>query len=276
MALPSLRYMNNQGQTYDFDKQKVWPIAEELFDFEIDYEVTNGSVISHSFPDVEIPLNVSMRPEDAAREMNMLYRVMMPDVLAGKPGRIYDGAWYTQCFIKKSEKRLWYRKGELRTYEMSLFVPEPIWTRDIKYSFAAETTEGDLSLGFPFEYPHGYSGETPIKSILIDGAQDCDCRIDIYGHVENPVITIGNNTYRVEAGVPEGAVLSIDTRDAMATITTNDGTVIDVFSSTPDATPRSGEYIFEKLHPGYLPVSWDGSFRVGITVYLQMVGERQW
>lgn len=276
MPEPRLQYINHLGQAFDFDKKSIWPLSEELYDFDIDYEVSNSRVTGHNFPDKEIPLEITMDTDDSARDMNRLYRVCMPDVKSDTPGRLYDAAWYVECFLKKSEKRYWYRNGEMRTYTLSLLVPNPIWTRDIKNVFSTSTVESDLALSFPFDYPHAYGGETPIKSILVNGISKCDCRIDIYGHVESPTVTIGNNTYHVEIGVPEGAVLTIDTRAATVEITTNDGTVIDVFSASPDATPGSGQYIFEQLEPGYLPVSWDGSFKVGITVYEQLEGEKEW
>lgn len=276
MPYPKLVYVNHLGQTYDFEKDRIWPLSEELFDFSIDYEVSNNHVASRSFPTVEIPLTINMEPDDAAMEMNLLYRTLMPDVLANVPGRLYDGSWYVECLLKQSEKRYWYRDGQFRSYTQSLFVPYPVWTRDVEYTFDISVDNSAISLKYPHGYPHGYGGSTPIESIFLDAISDCDLKISMFGPVVNPVLSIGSNTYQINSQVPEGAVLTIDTRLGKAQITTADKTVVDVFSASPDEPPGSGFYIFERLSPGYHTVSWDGSFMVSIVLYLEQVGERQW
>lgn len=271
---PSLRYVNHLGQEYDFHREKIWPLSESLYDFDVSYKLSNGRVAGHVFADREIPLSVAMNPRDAAIEMNLFYQVLMADVESDRPGRLYDGAWYIECLLKKHSKRYWYRDNDIRSYDLSLWSPDPTWYRDSAYVFTKHQNNSEW-LTYPHPYPHSYSGSSPIGDLELDSLVDCDFGIEIFGAVTNPNVTIGENQYQVNVDVPEGASLEIDTKRGTVILTTEDGLEVDAFSSTADAPPGSGSYIFERLKPGSHYVSWDGSFDFAITVYEQG-RERRW
>lgn len=271
--IPRLFYKNNFGQVYDFDRSRIWPLVEELYDFSVTYEAMNNKIASHKIDEVEIPISVGIDTDNPAREMNRLYRVLMPDVEQDSLGRLYDGAWFVECILKQSKKRRWYRDGNYRTYDLSLWSPDPVWTRESSFSFDIKNTVG--LLGYPHGYPHGYGSTTPVELLRCNSISPCDVRIDIKGPVDSPVVSIGSNRYTADVEVPDGGVLTFDSRQGTVSITTADGSSFDVFDSTPDMPPGSGEYPFEKINPGSHYLSWDGSFTVAGCIYEQG-RERQW
>lgn len=271
---PSLRYVNHLGEAYDFDKDRVWPLCEGLYDFSFSFEAANGRLAGHAADEAEIPLSVSMDADDPARELNMLRRVLMADVEADEAGRLYDGAWYVRCVLKSSQKRLWYRDGRARTCDLVLWAPDPEWTRERVFSWAA-SPRPEEGLGYPHGYPHGYGSAAPVRAVSCASSLPCDLRIEVRGPADGPTVHVGGNAYTVAAGVPEGAVLAIDTRAATVEIETADGLRVNAFPATPDEPPGSGAYVFERVPPGTSAVSWDGSFALSVTVY-ERGREREW
>lgn len=271
---PTLRYVNHKGRVYDFEKGKIWPLSEALYDFDISYKLGNSQVISHSFDAKEIPLSIAMNPDDSPSEMNLFYDILMDDVLEDVPGRLYDGAWYIECLLKKSDKRYWYRDSKSRTFDLALWAPDPCWCRDVNYSITAVEVDNEW-LSYPHGYPHDYGFSQPRRTITIDTLDECDFKLTIFGSVANPSVAIGDNLYTVKASIPEGGRVEIDSRAATVKIITPDGFVIDAYSATPDEPMGSGSYIFEPIKPGIQDISHDGSFNVSLTVY-ERSQERRW
>lgn len=272
--IPSLRYVNHKGDVYDFEKGKIWPLAESLYDFSVSYQLSNGQVAGHTFEPREIPISVAMSPDDPASEMNLFYDVLMTDVLANVPGRLYDGVWYIECLLKKHDKRYWYRDTKTRTFDLALWAPNPVWTKDVVYTFYTQNRSSKW-LNYPHPYPHSYGGSSPVESICLDAITECDFKIEIFGYASDPSVQIGSNRYYVNVTVPSDGSLVIDSRKGVVEIVLSNGVSIDVYKQTLDVPPGSGEYIFEPIKPGSQNVSWNGDYSISLTLYEQSQ-ERRW
>ena len=92
----------------------------------------------------------------------------------------------------------------------------------------------------------------------------------IYGTVENPSVTIGANTYTVNAKVGAGETLLVDSLAKTITLVNAYGQKINCFDK------RSREsYIFEPIPSGMNTVSWSGNFKFELTV-IEKRSEPRW
>ena len=123
---------------------------------------------------------------------------------------------------------------------------------------------------YPFDYKYDYGYNRTPQLLNIGSHLSCEFRMIIYGSCVNPVITIGENAYRVNVRVPENSLLIIDTRDKTVTLRDDTGYTQNVFDKAVRGSGKgSKEYIFEPLQPGEHIVSWDNSYGFDIEYYIE-------
>lgn len=271
-ANPSVRYVNHLGREFDFSARGVYARPESLRDWSLSHSVMNGRVASYEADERSIDVPVAL-VGDVRAAVDELVSVCRADTAACVPGRLYDGEWYTECFLEGCRPRLWWLSDGAQERTLSFYSPDPTWYRDSTTLLVARAANGGL--GYPHGYPHGYGSSGGLESVACSSDVPCSVRVEVRGPADSPVVTVGGNAYGAAVAVPAGWTLSIDGRSAKAELTSADGMSVDALDATPDAPPGSGSYAFERIAPGVHWASRNGPFEASVTVYEEGV-ERSW
>lgn len=127
---------------------------------------------------------------------------------------------------------------------------------------AAGDTIPDIGYDYPYDYGLDLKSQIWVEN---PNPMGCNWIINIMGPCENPEVEIGGTIVKVNVVVPDGAYLTVDTTSKTATVTTADGSVVNVFGARdPDY------YLFQLIDTGRSAIMWDGAFRWD----LEMIEER--
>lgn len=202
------------------------------------------------------------------------------DVDQGKPGTLVaEHGWSQRAYVLASEPEVGTSGGGI-CVTLTVALLDGAWRR---WAEPVELTVWDGSgapqqwLDYPHPYPHGYASGRRAEGIDVAGASPCPARLTFWGPCVDPYVTIGGNAYAM-AGLTlaSGERCVLDGTTYAATRVGVDGTETDVTAlAQRGAGVGSGRYAFERVRPGWRPVSWSGSF--GITVELcEERGEPTW
>ena len=265
---PSVRYVSHSGREVDLSGGPIRCNSGEWMDFSRDADVSGATVLSTSFSAFERDMDLvvaSSSSAEADEARDELSRAIAEGASTGKAGRLYFDDWFIECVPVSLHASSYTMTPAASKHTATFIVSSAWWKRERRHVLApSESSDG---LGYPHGYPHGYGYAAPTDYIDIDTDDPCDVSIEFRGPVDSPSISIGPNRYSAEVLVPSGWLLRIDTRDYAAELVSDDGMLIDVLSSTPDAPPGSGEYVFERMKAGRHAVSRSGSYPAFVTVF---------
>ncbi len=266
--MSAVEYVGASGATAGLGMKAVTCECGEWRDLSSEFDVSNGRLFATSFKPFERELAiVADCPSEAEASglIERMMRVLRADAESCVPGRLFWGEWYARCVLKGyGFEGAWAGRSGFRA-TLTFLVTDPLWTRERTWAFGA--SDAAKALGYPHGYPHGYGSASPVERIECDSIRPCDVRIEVRGPCDAPSVSIGGNSYRSSAYVPEGARLLIDTREKRCAIETADGLSVDALPTTPDAPPGSGSYAFEAVPPGSSLLAWDRSFGLSVTVF---------
>jgi len=206
---------------------------------------------------------------------------------AGTPGLLSvlvpggQSPWRTRCTVSKGDPA--WLAGAAAAWSATLHQETGDWTRETTTEFLPYSATGsdhggaDLPTDLPLDL--GASGSS--SYLDVPGPLPCDLRITWYGRAANPSVWIGGNLYRVGVTVPDGGLLTVDTtrRKSMAgdAVVLRDryGVETDAYRYRERGSEGSGSYIFERLRPGRLSVSWPQSYGLDVTV-IERMGRLPW
>lgn len=148
---------------------------------------------------------------------------------------------------------------------LSMYTNIPIFNESDKEAIEAYITEGvpqGDGKGYPYDYPYDYANASNNGKIYNQHFVPCNFLMQISGYALNPIITIGDHVYQVDATVQEGELLTIDSREQTITLTRSNGVVENLFSKR-----NKDSYIFEQIPSGSSDVQWNGAFSFSITLF---------
>lgn len=272
-----MRYVNHLGAEFDFDAPGIHAHRGSIRDYSWDVALLNGQIASAKRAESSIPVDVvfAMGEGECIAAKDRMHEVVDADPIACATGSLYDGEWYVRCMAVESAKDLWWYDDGVAKYSISFYAPDPVWIRERAFSFPKNGSGGGLNfpLNFPFNFGSPGSG---VQMVENPGFEPSPLRIAVYGPAKNPSVVIGGNRYEVACEVPAGGKLAIDGMSKTITVADAYGREESAFSARRgEQHEGSGSYAFQRLGPGWQPVSWDGSFALDVTVYEQR-GERRW
>lgn len=272
-------YRNNFGQTINFMEWPYRIFESDLFDYEWSYESKNSinPKISRFYREV-IEKSIKISVSAASREqynkaLEKLLEVTERDVLSLKPGRLYVGEEYLQCYVCKSEKSDWLPGVEFLVNTFAVAAEKGFWMKETVTAFRTEggdSGEGKRNLDFPMDYPYDFSSGLTDRVLVNDSYYDTDFEITVYGGCQNPEISIAGHKYNVNCQLDVGEYLKINSAARRIYKVKVNGEEINQFHLR-----NRDFYIFKKIPAGKCPVSWDGSFGFDVTL-LEERSEPRW
>ena len=271
--MKDIYYVNSAGVKLDLLTPPYLLQTGDLFDYEWDYDSTstslNGGEITEfyrSIKEKDLTLSVVNYGKGSYyAAIDRFYETVEYDVLQKKPGRMYFGDSYLQCFLIASKKSEWESDASLLDNDVTLVVPMPVWTTEQKMSLFPQTFEsGEVSKGleYPYDYEYEYAGQYNLQYLQNTDFVGSNFSMIIYGPCLNPYVRIGGHLYEVKTTLYAGEYLVIDSRAR---------TVIKhkVYGDTENlfADWSRDSYIFEKIPAGRNAVTWPGTFGVDIILF---------
>lgn len=275
----SLYYLSSRGTKIDLFN---WPLMAQNYESLLEYEwehkgtelFASGTKVSISRQKMkEVELLVSVLA-DSSDEFNEIQKNMINefdyDIRNNSPGRLYWDGTYLKCFISGSSFEEYEEDFDATDIKLKVKAPNPFWIEENAFTFSAESSGTDADLNYPHNYPHNYSlAESGEKYIDIDSSGESEFEMIMYGPCSNPSVSIGGHTYSVTCELISGEYLRIDTRRKMVkelpiAKVGSSGTETNLFNN------RNKTYsVFEKIKPGSSEVTWSGSFKWDLTVFIE-------
>lgn len=275
MLFERIRYQNHLGEILDFGKCGLFVEENDLRNFAWEVQ-TNGDRITgfrRGIAQKTLPVSVAFRNPAYVKELKKrLFEFCEKDVIAKKYGKIIVGEYYFECYVTSSAKSHYTHDKDFTHFELGVATDRPFWISERTTPFRKGTSsdESGENLDYPYDYPYDYYAAGNAQRIVNSFFAPVDFRMVIYGAVNNPTITIGGHTYRVNVTVQSGEYLTIDSMAKTIVLTQNNGTKVNKFDNR-DRT----SYIFEPIPSGYSAVAWDSNFDFDITL-IETRSEPQW
>lgn len=291
--LDTIKYVNSQGAELLFGARGLYVNANDLRDWEWSYETTHGRVSNFSRKPItrSLPVKVWAESDTQGHALkNQLHDVAHVDIIAGKPGRLYVGDCYMECYLIASSKSDYLRSARATDIALTVAADKAIWYLDSETWFGQRAgltsaavgaaivgyalvgsdgsdSESVSAVSYPHDYPYGYSSGLTTSDDLITNnfVAPCDWKIVIKGAAVNPAIDIGGDTHQLNYTSGEGEVIEIDSRSRTIKVISATGEEINIFRYRDKNAD-----IFAKIRPGSHTVAWNGDYLFGITLY----GER--
>lgn len=272
-------YVNSNNERINFYDYPYFFQEGNVLDYSYAYEKNNFDRIKNIrkepeerqvkiavFPDLSLP--VQQRKEEYVKYANRLVEVLDYDAAFGKYGRLYsDTGYYLECMIIGSKKTSWRNTTSMMFNDMTVLIPNPCWINEKIQRFGGITnpiisTDG---LDYAYDYAYDYLNMLTNQKIVVNGYVSSHFVMIIYGACENPAVSIGTHTYKVNTSLLTGEYLTIDTRNKKIIKTKNSGEQISVFNERD----RSYSDFFEKIPAGTSMVAWSGGFGFDLTLYME-------
>lgn len=186
-------------------------------------------------------------------------------MLAFKQGEIIIGGYSFRCFVTKAVKKDYLVSGRYMTVDLTLTSDYPVWTKQTEYNYTPVTvTETDseyLDFG-SLDFPYDYCRASVARKLSNGSLAEANFKLQIFGAANNPAVTIGDHTYRVNCTLEAGQHLIVDSRTKKIYIANNDGSTVNAFNLRDRES-----YIFQKIPAGEHPVSLNGSFVFNVFLF---------
>ena len=268
-------YINSKGKAVQLDGPLVFSgIAEEPRSRVWAYSLGMRDVRNIARPARTATMSITAPFEQA----DELRKAFDSDVYAGTPGTfVIDGEWKQRGFCL--EQKVTSLLGERVQADLTVALLDGAWWRIAHVPFVPESGSDPETypwLDYNFDFIYDFK-RPPIAHVIdTDASAPSPVRIVIYGPATNPYIIAGENRYAVLASVSAGAYMVIDGKEKTITIVGADGSITDAFSAGVRGSGEGGgEYVFEPIPTGAVPVSWDNSFGFDFGWY-QEEGEPPW
>ena len=267
----NITYIASSGNVYPLITKQIRLKNANFHTWEFKAESTElvyGSRVSQfrkQSPTYQATIVIRGNPIAKMAVLSALHDDFENDLRKLQPGKIICGEWYCDCYITASET---VPSGDVKHWtenSIDIFIPSGFWVREETKGFSAVTPTPTGYLDYPYDYEYDY---TPTESTAViwetESPFPSDFVMTINGPCTNPRVTINGYPYVVNASIPIGETLVIDSKKH--TVMMGDTNLFDA---------RGKEYsVFEKIPAGALDVAWDG-FDFSITL-LEERSEPKW
>lgn len=250
----------------------------DLFDYKWDYSV-KGSYLpkiasfSKRFVEKTVPVVISARSkEEYYALISNLLGVLDRDISAVKPGKLYVNSSYLCCYFVANKKPKRYVNTQRTTLDLTLIAEEGQWREEQLINFGAATKQeySEDGLDYNHDYPFDYANSLVNRTIVNNNYSPADFIMTIYGACVNPLISIGDNIYKMNTSLSTGEYMVINSEERIVYKVMNNGTRLNLF----DLRDREND-IFKKIPDGISTVMWDGAFGFDVKLLVKR-SEPRW
>lgn len=273
------KYVNSMNQEFVFGIENNRINKSDIRDYEWEYTeqydkikkfskgLTTRSIPVHFFNRTYYMYHNEMyyRAED-------LYEITDRDVRTLSQGKLYIGDYYVNCYVVGSAKQE-YDNGVVISETLSV-LSNWKWKKDVTRIFGASSAFEPLpgEQDYPYDYMYDYTMGASQSRIVSNSVAPFDFKIIFQGPVENPMLIVGGNIYRVYADVYQGEYLTVDSVEKTIIKTKQNGEQVNLFSYRD-----RDNYIFEKMpvRNGSSIVQWQSGKIATLTAYVER-SEPKW
>lgn len=264
----TLRYESNNGTVVEFaPSSRYHYTGATLHDYEHQYNSVNNRITRFYDEITEFELDVVVAG-DTTEDRNRMVEAFEYDVQRLKPGKLWCGGYYLECYVTASSKDSWWWEDGHMAASLTITSESAKWVHEEFHLFVKGEKSGT---GIDYEHDWGYDFTSNIMVQYITNTNIIPAPfvILVTGPADHGIsINIGGNTYAVDIALEDGQLLTIDSRTKRIYTTDRDGTVTNIFSKRVGRQVEgSGEYIFEPIASGSNLVGWDNTYTFGLTVF---------
>lgn len=262
-----IKYVNSRGDTLDLLEPPYLLQTGEFFDYEWTFDTASSSgKIAGFYKEIctkSMTLSITnYGKENYCHAVNRFFEVTEYDVLNQKPGRLYVGSQYVECYITASVKTEWESDSCMIDNELTITIEHPFWTTETMQEFHVSAVTAGSTKKYPCKYPLRYIGGNGIGYLINDSHADSNFVLRIFGPVSSPAIVIGGYAYCIYDNLEDGEYLKADSRNGTIVKVARSGAETNAFGKKQNRTK-----FFKKIPPGSLPVEWSGNFSFDVTVF---------
>ena len=264
-------YENHEGKRITLNKRPYKLLnIDNLYDIDRDFTRKNGRITSfnNGTSEKSVELDVlsikDISWKNAYEEMQNIFNT---DTYAQKPGKLYVGEYYLECFIYAILPKSINLTHPYVTCTLRIISNDFIWLKPTRYTYlSSDATPGSHhTKRYPYMYPFRYQARVGVGTMFNPVSFSSHFQMIFYGLVKNPVVVINDHVYGVDTEVSENEYLIIDysgEHKREIKLHKRDGNIEDKFN---DRNRQSG--VFTKIEPGKSTVQWSGNFTFDIIVY---------
>lgn len=264
-----VRYVNSNGVEVNLNKEPYRMLVSDILDYDWEEISRSDKIIGFRKGINKKAVNIDILKDkngSARKHLSELTDVFELDIYSKTPGKLYIDEYYLNCFFYANKKSNW-ETDKLMSCEYGITTDYPCWVREKykRFGGAANSILSDYGFDYSYDYAYDYASSLLNQRLVVDGPTSSHFVMIIYGSCENPAVSIGTHTYKVNTSLITGEYLTIDSMKKKITKTTNYGEKINVY----DLRDRTYINFFEKIPAGPSPVAWSGSFGFDITLYME-------
>lgn len=274
----SIGYKSSSGKTYNLvgDKMRVRSGSFHTYKWNPKTkERKYGEKVQGFYKDAaqyELTLTFRGSLEERKKQLNDIHESFERDIINEKPGTIYYGDYHIEAYVISSDTGVSDDKTCWSDCDVALYCPYPFWTKEItnRYGGATNKILSDYGLDYDYDYKYDYASSLINQKIIIEGEIPASFKMIIYGSCENPTISIGTLTFKVNTSIGTGEYIVIDSIQKTITKVANSGEKINIFNERD----RESDF-FEKIPAGTHSVAWSGGFGFDIIAVIER-SEPEW
>lgn len=192
------------------------------------------------------------------------------DIIKKRPGRIYFGGWYIECFIKESDTAVSGIKNNWSSDDIKIYCPKSFWIREETIIYERKSRPETGFLDYPYDYRYDYTPN--LNSVFLENTEvaPCDIKMVIQGPCLNPEVRTGDNKYQIMTKLSSYEYIVLNTSERTVYKVSYNGAISNVWGSLNRDYDN-----FKKVPGGKHIVTTNGNFKVQITAYLSR-SEPRW
>lgn len=193
--------------------------------------------------------------------MNRLNEITDIDIIEQKPGKLWVGDYYLECYITELDPKDYDDIFYTVDVDATIEAFTSYWVNKSMHTFHSYGITSNYNKRYPGRYPYRYANGLKSNYLINPNYTPSNFQMIIYGPVVNPQVMVGNNTYLVNIVLEEGEYLLIDSRNKTITKFLKNGEKVNAYHNR-----QKGKEFFEKIRTGRQIVQWTGKFDFDIIV----------
>lgn len=267
-----IKYVSSNGEEYNLIGDRMRATSGYFHSYEWKASVTEntfGATVNEFTKDpVTYDLTLTVRGKESERKefLNKITNAFEHDMVNLTAGRIYYGAYYIDCYIKKSSNEISSDNNSRTDCKIEIYCPYPFWSMEQEQSFYPDSMNGGEEysfLDYPMDFQYDYSRQGEgTQNWFIDHFRSNNFEMVIYGPCADPRIIINDYPYQIYETLEAGEYILLKSRNKTITKHLRNGTVQNIF-----AKRAKDKSVFELIPSGMLTLNWSGTYGFDIKVY---------